>query len=207
MNRLLLATTIVAVLGAGAFYLLKDPAPPAVAAAPGDVATGQGADAPVTAEAAGDVETAAGLAAAGVKQAVTDAVSTLRAVASGTADVTAVTGGDVAAAPAPAPVQMDPIPQDPAPVDPKVAAAAAGGDAVLAALAGAGDLVRTALAELDPKMLTVEGFDFDKLTGEIQGSALSDGRKAALVQALDSARHTPEALKAALDEIRTAVQG
>ncbi len=54
-------------------------------------------------------------------------------------------------------------------------------------------------------LLTTEGFDFDKVKGLIDGSDLDGLKKTLLVGALDQAKNNPDLLKAALDQVKSAL--
>ena len=56
-----------------------------------------------------------------------------------------------------------------------------------------------------PDLLTTEGFDFDKVKGLIDGSDLDGLKKILLVGALDQAKNNPDLLKAALDQVKSAL--
>ena len=54
-------------------------------------------------------------------------------------------------------------------------------------------------------LLTTDGFDFDKIKGLIDGSDLDGLKKTLLVGALDQAKNNPDLLKAALDQVKSAL--
>ena len=57
---------------------------------------------------------------------------------------------------------------------------------------------------LDPAtLLTVDGFDFDKVSQMIDASSLSELRKTTMKAALEQARSNPALLQGALDQIRS----
>lgn len=55
------------------------------------------------------------------------------------------------------------------------------------------------------QLLSVDGFDLDKVTEMVEGSELGAVQKTLLTKGLKSAQDNPELLKAALDKIREAL--
>ncbi len=79
--------------------------------------------------------------------------------------------------------------------------AAATADAAASEVADAAETATGGLGDL----LTVDGFDYDQVIAAIDGSDLSDFRKASLRTAITSARDNPELLQNALASVRTAL--
>ncbi|MEP5091905.1 MAG: hypothetical protein ABJR23_20965, partial [Paracoccaceae bacterium] len=75
-----------------------------------------------------------------------------------------------------------------------------------AAVSGAtSDAEAVTLPAVDETLLTVEGFNFDKVSQMIDGSSLSDVQKTTLKSTLDSAQSNPQLLDGALQQVKAAL--
>ncbi|SNS29604.1 hypothetical protein [Tropicimonas sediminicola] len=68
-----------------------------------------------------------------------------------------------------------------------------------------GDL-QSALDGIDTSALSVENFNYDNIVAKIEASNLSEENKQTIIATLDKARQSPEALQAALESFRTAME-
>ena len=85
------------------------------------------------------------------------------------------------------------------------AAAKAAEDAAAKAAEEAAAATEDAAASASDGLMTVDGFNFDKVAEKIDGSSLSSVQKTLLKTTLDQAKDNPDALKAVLDQIKTAL--
>ncbi len=81
--------------------------------------------------------------------------------------------------------------------------AADASDAATDAADAAADAMPAMSMDAMKELLTVDGFDLDKVTAMVEAAPLADDAKATVITALDRAKDSPELLGAVLERVRT----